>query len=284
MMRMDALCVSGDGKVSLIKGVADKAMPAPPKVPVGSATIAHVYLPHGCERIEARQVLPAGKPFPELDAAEIKQRGAQFVPKTLAKLQAGKPVTVVTWGDSVTAGGDASRPELRFADQFAIRLRERYPKADVRHVNAGIGATNTVMRMPKLQEEVLAHKPDLVTIEFVNDMMLKEEIVRQNWNSAIDQITSAGAEVIILTPHFVMPEMMGKNEPFGGETRPFIDWLRDVAAKRNVALADTSKRWEHLEAEGIPYITMLANGINHPDDRGHELFVKDLMSFFPPAE
>jgi hypothetical protein len=51
-------------------------------------------------------------PFPEPDATEIARRSA-LVPKTLAKLRAGEPVTIVTWGDSVTAGGDAHRATKR---------------------------------------------------------------------------------------------------------------------------------------------------------------------------
>jgi hypothetical protein len=47
-----------------------------------------------------------------------------------------------------------------------------------------------------------------------------------------------------------------------------------------VALADASLRWGHLLQEGIPYPTLLANSINHPDDRGHQLFALSLMELF----
>ena len=63
-----------------------------------------------------------------------------------------------------------------------------------------------------------------------------------------------------------------------------MEFLRKFAAEHQVALADVSRRWEHLEVEGIPYIALLHNGINHPDDRGHELFVKELLTFFPAAD
>ena len=46
------------------------------------------------------------------------------------------------------------------------------------------------------------------------------------------------------------------------------------------ALADATARWEHLWKEGIPYVTLLRNGINHPDDRGHALFADELMGCF----
>jgi hypothetical protein len=56
--------------------------------------------------------------------------------------------------------------------------------------------------------------------------------------------------------------------------------LRDYAAKHNLALADASARWEHLWREGLPYVTLLRNGINHPDDRGHAMFADELMKCF----
>ena len=40
-------------------------------------------------------------------------------------------------------------------------------------------------------------------------------------------------------------------------------------------------RWEQLEFQGIPYETLLKNGINHPDDRGHRIFAEELMRYFP---
>lgn len=53
-----------------------------------------------------------------------------------------------------------------------------------------------------------------------------------------------------------------------------------VAPELGVGLAHASRRWEHLAAGGIPCVTLLFNGINHPDNRGHDLFVRGLMTFF----
>jgi hypothetical protein len=54
-----------------------------------------------------------------------------------------------------------------------------------------------------------------LTIEFVNDMGLPEDHIRANYKSAFDQIRAAGAEPILITPHFVMPEWMGLEHPRG---------------------------------------------------------------------
>jgi hypothetical protein len=77
---------------------------------------------------------------------------------------------------------------------------------------------------------------------------------------------------------------MNKEEPRGGETRSGVAVLQSVAREKGAGVADASRRWAHLEAEGIPYITLLANGINHPDNRGHEMFARELLTFFPTEQ
>lgn len=254
---------------------------------IGAETDVLVSYRYSLMRLDTLVILPdgqvfvIGQPFREPDEEELKRR-SRFVAKTLEKLRKGDKVVIVAWGDSVTVGGDASKPELAFPQLFVTRLRERFPKAQISLVNAGVGGTDISQRLPNLQKEVLAYRPDLVVVEFVNDMRLPVEEVRRCHRSAIDQILATGAEVILITPHFVMPPWMKHEHPRGKETRPFIQVLREVAAEKGVALADVSRRWEHLELEGLPYITLLYNGINHPDDRGHELFVTELMTFFPP--
>jgi len=77
-----------------------------------------------------------------------------------------------------------------------------------------------------------------------------------------------------------MWKMMGFQNTREAEKRPYVLTLREFADKHNVALADASARWEHLWKEGLPYLTLLHNTINHPDDRGHRLFAEELWKCF----
>jgi lysophospholipase L1-like esterase len=107
-------------------------------------------------------------------------------------------------------------------------------------------------------------------------MFWPPEKIRENYTALVDRIRARGGEVIIITPHLMMPEWM---EKFG----PAAQALREAAAERQVGLADVSLAWQNVRLLGIPYQTLLANGINHPDDRGHKIFVDALLSFFPQA-
>jgi lysophospholipase L1-like esterase len=278
--RIDAVAVDGAGKVTLVRGRPERAAPEPPPVGTGMSRLANIYRPYGAKSVEAAQIFRAGAPFAEPDAAEMARRGA-LVPKTVAKLRNGEPVTIAAWGDSVTVGDDASSADDTYARVFLMSLRARFPKSTITMINAGISASNTDGRLPALQREVLAAHPDLVTIEFVNDMALPDDSVRANWRKALDEIKAAGAEVIVITPHFIWPEGMKKDGPRGGETRSGVEVLKKVAKEKGVALADASLRWAHLDGEGIPYITLLVNGINHPGNRGHAMYARELLTFFP---
>ncbi|MEW6355320.1 MAG: GDSL-type esterase/lipase family protein [Planctomycetota bacterium] len=279
LQRVDTICISFDGKVYARQGVSEKVCPTIPGADYGSLALCNIYLPFGCAEITEENIYPIGLPFPhpDLDFLEThRQRVAEF----RAKLDRGEDVTLVTWGDSVTCGGDATRPEYRFADAFVQALRYKYPQARIKLVNAGRGGWNSNKSLPLFEDDVLKHKPDLVTIEYVNDMGITEENMRKNYFEAIDRIRAIGGEVIIITPHFTMPQMMKLAGVGTPETRAAVGVLRKICEEKKVALADASKRWEHLAAEGIPYYTYLRNGINHPNDAGHQLFVDELMRLF----
>ncbi len=278
-LRVDTIGISPAGRISINQGDSQKVCPAIPPADYGSLALCRIFLDYGCKEITEKEVYPVGDPFPRPDAAFLNDQRA-LVAKTREKLEQGKDVTIVAWGDSVTAGGDASRQELRFCEAFAQALRFKYPQARLKLINAGRGGWNSSRSLPLFEDDVLKYKPDLVTMEFVNDMGLPEPALRKNWFEAIDRVHAIGGEAIVVTPHFVLPMWMNFPGLATPETRPNVENLRKIAGEKKVALADASKRWEHLAIEGIPYRVHLRNGINHPDDFGHNLFVEELMRLF----
>jgi len=280
LMRLDTLAVRSDGTVVLLRGSEHKMVPEPPLPEMYSTALCNLFIPYHCTQLTPELIYPIGPRFAEPGVVTLKAKAAQ-IPRTREKLAHGEDLTIVYWGDSVTCGGDASSEDKAFPLAFTNWLRCRYPASHIRHVNAGTGGWNSVSKLPLFEEQVMAHDPDLVIIEFVNDMGLSRELVFQNYSTAVNRIRERGGEVIILTPHFVRPDWMGPEAAMRTpETRAAVTYLREFAKEAGVGLADTSRRWEHLWIEGLPYLTLLMNAINHPDDRGHALFVEDLRQFF----
>jgi lysophospholipase L1-like esterase len=207
----------------------------------------------------------------------------------MAKIAAGEPVKIVCWGDSVTVGGDASTPEHRYSTVFARRLKAKYPDKPIEVETIAVGGSNSRQwlwpeKYPGRDgcdwQRIVQAKPHLVTLEFVNDAGLSGATFTQVYDEIRRRVQDLDAELILITPHFTKPEMMGFKTLREPEKRPYVLALRDYATRNNLALADASARWEHLWKEGLPYVTLLRNGINHPDDRGHLLFAEELMKCF----
>ncbi|MCX7826701.1 MAG: GDSL-type esterase/lipase family protein [Verrucomicrobiae bacterium] len=291
LLRMDTIQIAADGKVSLKSGEPHISAPVPPGTDAGALALAHVFVSY-----RAREV-PQDHIYPILETPQeaVTRTTPGRVPRTLAKLQAGDAVRIVCWGDSVTAGGNASKPELRYVDVFAAGLRARFPKAkiDVQNISAGGSNSRQWLYPDKFPyrgkpwqetgvawQRIADAKPDLVTLEFVNDAGMAPATVEAVYSDILRRVRNLGAELILITPHFTMWRMMGFKTMREPERRPYVLALREFAEKHHVALADASARWEHLWKEGLPYLTLLHNTINHPDDRGHRLFAEELWKCF----
>jgi len=289
---LDAVVLCSSGKARVLKGKPALRNPLPPEHPKDCVVLAYLYWP-GAGRTMLRQenVFPKGPEWkPPAQALKMSSR----IPATMAKLKSGNKVSIVCWGDSVTVGGDADpREEKRYSTLFDKALRKRYPNVTVHNVAAG-GSNSRQWTEPDNPsavkrwgdkrprwEWIAEKKPDLVTIEFVNDCGLTrwKEFNRQ-YSLILKRIRKLNAEVILITPHFTMFAMMGSTSMRQEDSRPYVKNLRRFAAEHNLALADASRRWAHLWKEGLPYLSLLNNGINHPDNRGHAIFAEELMRCF----
>ncbi len=282
LWRIDSIVLYRDGKIRLVRGAGRRTCAKQPELDDTAERLCNIFVWFDTAEIKPGLIFPCGPPLPEPTDAERAER-QKAVAHTLAKLRAGEDVTIVTWGDSVTEGGDA-QPIAKYAFPWAFvnELRARYPKARINFVNAGIGGTNLPGRLPDIQAQVLAYEPDLVTIEFVNDTGFSPEKLKPDWQKAVDLMKGIGAEIIVITPHLMMPPWMGKtyDDLWFTDDRTSVAAMRQIARENGLGLADTARRWEHACQEGLPYMTWLWNGINHPDNPGHELFVRDLLSYF----
>jgi lysophospholipase L1-like esterase len=277
LRRIDSLVLTRDGEFRVIRGEPSCDCPMPPELSDGDGLLANIYRPFQSEAVlPAHVYVPSPDPVPPPPLVHPER-----LEPVLRKLRSGDEVTIVCWGDSVTVGGDASTPEKSYVGLFKTMLAERFPDARIEVINAGIGGSNTRSRFPQFQAEVLDHQPDLVTLEFVNDMGTPDDELASRYPQILERVREAGAELLLITPHFTRPDWMGLKDARGKDPRTAVAFLRRFSREHQVPLADASRRWEQLEHLGIPYETLLRNGINHPDDRGHRIFAEELMRYFP---
>lgn len=288
-LRLDSLVRTASGRIVLKEGKADISTPHPPELAPGEARILNLFVPYFSDGNNADSF-----PISESAREAMTATSVGRVPKTLTKLRSGQAVNIVCWGDSITDGGDASAPDRRYPHLFEEALRKKFPAANVSVTVVAAGGSSSPQwlypeKFPytfssrKLGwDQVIATKPDLVTIEFINDGFVDAQTISTTYKDVLTRLQAIGAEVILITPSFANLDYMGFKTLRDTDSRPYVAFLRNLSQKNQLAIADVAARWQHLYKEGIPYITLLNNGTNHPDDRGHQMFVDELMKSIEP--
>ena len=217
----------------------------------------------------------AFKPVPaklELSAAAL--------PVTRQKLHGGGSVRIVAYGDSITAGGEASEPDLIFWERWADALRKKYPRPSIAITNGATGGDATGQGLQRLEAKVLSQKPDLVLIGFgMNDHNREGYGVplpkfAENLRTMIDRIRAGGtgAEVVLFSAFPPNPKWH-----FGSHNMAaYADATEQVAREKHCAFADVFHLWQQLAARKKPE-DLLANNINHPNDYGHWIYYQALL-------
>lgn len=220
-----------------------------------------------------------------------------------------RPAVIVCLGDSVTHGcfemmtlpnggwETTFRPYEGYAAKLQRRLNELYPAAAPCVMNAGISGDNAGGGLARLDRDVLSLQPDLVIVNFgLNDSCNKDvegglKAYRANLSAIFDKVIASGAECMLLTPNRMCSYVSGEltNEDLRrvaadvaktqneGILPRYLDEARAAAAERNMPIADAYAKWDAMERCGVDTTALLANHINHPVEKLHELFVDVIL-------
>lgn len=177
------------------------------------------------------------KSLPYYPAANKIEGDCARLKKLIEKCRAGKEITVVSLGGSVTRGESASCFEKAYYNLIGEWIASRYG-VKVNAINAGSNGTGSVIGVERVQRDVLRHNPDLVVVEFsVNDG--DNDLDKEAYESLILRLlTDENAPAVL---HFAMCGRDGKSsERIHDEIcahygvpllslKPFIEWVSDSA-------------------------------------------------------
>jgi lysophospholipase L1-like esterase len=277
-----------DGTLSLVRGEPQIVLCQPPPLPAGAERLVNIFIPGRIGKLTAENLFPILETRCPAPATSGSAPASIRLPGTLRRLESGERLKILAWGDSVTTYG-------RWQAMFVERLKARYPRADIELVTEAWGGRNTGSYLAEpagsehnYQEKVLDQRPDLIVSEFVNDAGMGPADVERQYGRLLADFRGIGAEWIILTPHYVMPEWMGAGFVERGQRgidddpRPYVAGLKAFVATHpeRVALADAARRYGRLWRQGIPYLTLMENNINHPNVAGHRIFADALDEVF----
>ncbi|HXG60164.1 MAG TPA: GDSL-type esterase/lipase family protein [Planctomycetota bacterium] len=205
--------------------------------------------------------------------------GGAPLERVLARLKAGRPVTIVTMGDSLTDFQHWANKPVNWPTLLAARLKEKYG-SEVRLINPAIGGTQLrqgLVLLPRWRAE--APEPDLVTILYGYndwDAGMRGEEFRETLQEAVDRVrraTGGRADVLLLTTCPALDRWTTMS--------PLAEAVRSAAADRRAGLADLEKAFHAVpEAEREK---LFCRDRAHLGPAGHETVAGTVLSAIEKA-
>ena len=259
--------------------------------PIGALAAAQM------EQVQAvRDALKAGpddRAHPSRPAVELRAR--EGLPNFIAKAKAGEKVTVAYFGGSITAA-NGWRP------QTTAWLRHRYPGAVFTEIDAAIGGTGSDLGVFRLGHDVLAHRPDLVFVEFaVNDGGAPPEQIYCCMEGIVRQIRRADPATDICFVYTMHDGMLGDlaagRLPRSASAMEFIAdhyGIPSVHLAQEAARRVNAGEWVFTSpkpeipadlAKGTPARPAFAPDSCHPfAETGHRLYTEAISRSFEAME
>lgn len=201
--------------------------------------------------------------------------------RTGKRIAGGEAVKIVAIGSSSTAGAGASSPDMSYPSRLAVELKERFPDQPVTVINRGVNGEEAADMLARLEDGVLAEKPDLILWQVGTNAVLRDNPMGPA-NSLIFEglrrMKASGADVILIDPQFA-PKVLAKSE---AET--MVDMIAAAAKAQNVDLFRrfaVMRHWRHVAR--IPFETFISPDELHMNDWSYGCVAKLLAGAIAEA-
>jgi hypothetical protein len=267
--RLDTLVVDRDGKFHLLEGSLSQFAPVPADVPVSTIAVAHVMATSECEALSDDMIMPISGVQPS-NSANLATLNECALSKVTAILKSRKNLNLLICGDSVCCGAHASNIQKSYSEVFKKQLSDS-TGSPVTMTKICMGGRSSSHLLPSIKRYLQTEHPDLMVIEFVNDLSLSKAEIEKNYVDLFECAADSGTEIIVCLPHLPSPLFYG--QPWQKiADKPFFHIVPALALAHNCAIADVAYRWLHSDVEGMQPIWMLADQANHPNDYGHKVY------------
>jgi hypothetical protein len=192
-----------------------------------------------------------------------------------------RTINIVCHGHSVPAGYFKT-PDVNTFNAYPHllhkALKDRYPYAVLNVIVTAIGGENSEKGAERFEKDVLSCHADLILIDYaLNDRGMGLARAKVAWKSMIEKAISKGSKIILLTP------TADKRANYDDPEEPLLlhaKQIRELAKEYGVGMADSYAAFERYLKEGGKLDEIMSQ-VNHPNRKGHELVVKELLHWFP---
>src|SRR5690606_36435527 len=146
---------------------------------------------------------------------------------------------IVFFGDSITQAGVNETG-------YITKLGESLKSPGYELLGAGIGGNKVYDLYLRMDEDVLAKKPDLVVVYVgINDVWHKQssgtgtdyDKYIKFYQAIIDKVKKQGGELVLCTPTVIGEKYSGQN-PLDADLDKYAGAVRELAEKNNLPLCD----------------------------------------------
>ena len=199
------------------------------------------------------------------DLSVVSQGNKARLAKLMEKAAKGENLTLAVIGGSITAGSSSSVQDKCYASLTAKWWRDNFPQANFTFHNMGIGATTSVLGVHRLENDILAKKPDFLIVEFaVND----DDTMYPYYENLIRRVMLEEKETAVIMLFMTtesgwnrQEQQIAIGEAYG---LPMISY-HNVIRK----LIDTNEiTWRDVSPDDV-----------HPNDEGHSVCASLLASY-----
>lgn len=185
----------------------------------------------------------------------------------LMKAKNGQDITVAFLGGSITQGCNATLYEECYANRTYLWFKNTFKDVNVTFINAGVGATGSVIGVHRVEKQVLSQNPDIVFIDFaVNDK--DDKYHREAYESLIRRILLAENAPAII--EVFMSTDTGYNVQ---------DQQIEIGKKYNIPMISFRNTiYSEMMAGRIKWEEVATDNV-HPNTEGHFIISELLISF-----
>ncbi|MGN0143508.1 MAG: SGNH/GDSL hydrolase family protein [Clostridium sp.] len=187
--------------------------------------------------------------------------------KIYEKAERGEDITIAFLGGSITQGCNSTVYEKCYVELVTKWFKNKFSNITINSINAGVGATGSLIGVHRAEEQVLKYNPDIVFVDAaVNDK--NEFYCKVSYESEIKKLLSSKCQPAVIEVFMTMVDgvnvqeqqiKIGKNYNL-----PMISF-RETAK----ALVDEYNfKWSDLLSDEV-----------HPNDDGHEIICCLLTDF-----
>lgn len=194
-----------------------------------------------------------------------------------------KPLRILFFGDSITQAGNRENGYINL-------LRKQLDSNKFELLGSGVGGNKIYDLYLRLEEDVLAKKPDLVFIYVgINDVWHKKSAGTGTdypkfvkfYDALITKIRASGSEIVLCTPT-VIGEKKGGANPLDADLDKYAEGIRILAAKHKLPLCDLRKAFlDFAEEHNLADVEkgMLTTDKVHLNEAGNKFLAQQMLTF-----